>query len=105
MITRYPPARLRRTSDQPTAITNVLAATAGSSYRTGEIPLGTPTCSARSRHGLWALCPGGGVDTGPRVRGSRSLPGWRHAIGPRFVSLLADREPAKQSNQQGGRWT
>ena len=59
MITRYPPARLRRTSDQPTAITNVLAATAGSSYRTGEIPLGTPTCSARSRHGLWALYPHG----------------------------------------------
>ena len=59
MMTHYPPARLRRNSDQPTAITNVLVATAPSSYRTGEIPLGTPTCSARSRHGLWALYPHG----------------------------------------------
>jgi hypothetical protein len=59
MVTHYPPARLRRNSDQPTAITNVLVATSPSSYRTGEIPLGTPTCSARSRHGLWALYPHG----------------------------------------------
>jgi hypothetical protein len=59
MVTHYPPARLRRNSDQPTAITNVLVATSPSSYRTGEIPLGTPTCSARSRHGLWALYPNG----------------------------------------------
>jgi len=59
MVIHYPPARLRRNSDQPTAITNVLVATAPSSYRIGEIPLGTPTCSARSRHGLWALYPNG----------------------------------------------
>jgi hypothetical protein len=59
MVTHYPPARLRRNSDQPTAITNVLVATSPSSYRTGEIPLGTPTCSARSRQGLWALYPHG----------------------------------------------
>jgi hypothetical protein len=59
MVTHYPPARLRRNSDQPTAITNVLVATSPSAYRTGEIPLGTPTCSARSRHGLWALYPNG----------------------------------------------
>jgi hypothetical protein len=59
MVIHYPPARLRRNSDQPTAITNVLVATSPSSYRTGEIPLGTPTCSARSRHGLWALYPHG----------------------------------------------
>jgi hypothetical protein len=59
MMTHYQPERLRRNSDQPTAITNVLAATSPSSYRTGDIPLGTPTCSARSRHGLWALYPHG----------------------------------------------
>ena len=59
MVLHYPPARLRRNSDQPTAITDVLVATSGSSCRTGEIPLGTPTCSARSRHGLWALYPNG----------------------------------------------
>src|SRR5512132_1192645 len=54
----YPPARLRSNSDQPTAITNVLVATSESSY-TGDIPLGTPTCSARTRRGRWALYPNG----------------------------------------------
>jgi hypothetical protein len=59
MVIHYQPGRLRRNSDQPTAITNVLVATSGSSYRTGDIPLGIPTCSARSRHGLWALYQAG----------------------------------------------
>jgi hypothetical protein len=59
MVTHYPPARLRYNSDQPTAITNVLVTTSGSSSRTGEIPLGTPTCSARTGRGLWALYPSG----------------------------------------------
>jgi hypothetical protein len=58
MVIHYPPARLRYNSDQPTAITNVLITTSGSSS-TGEIPLGTPTCSARSRRGRWALYPNG----------------------------------------------
>jgi hypothetical protein len=58
MVIHYPPARLRHNSDQPTAITNVLVATSGSSS-TGEIPLGTPTCSARTRRGRWALYPNG----------------------------------------------
>jgi hypothetical protein len=59
MVTHYQPERLRHNSDQPTAITNVLVATSGSSHRTGEIPLGTPTCSAHSRQGGWALYPSG----------------------------------------------
>jgi hypothetical protein len=59
MVIHYPPERLRHNSDQPTAITNVLVATSGSSYRTGDIPLGTPTCSARSRRGRWTLYPHG----------------------------------------------
>jgi hypothetical protein len=59
MVIHYPPARLRHNSDQPTAITNVLVATSGSSNHTGDIPLGTPTCSARSRQGSWALYPNG----------------------------------------------
>jgi hypothetical protein len=59
MVIHYPPARLRHNSDRPTAITNVLVATSDSSSRTGEIPLGTATCSARSRHGRWALYPNG----------------------------------------------
>jgi hypothetical protein len=58
MVIHYPPARLRHHSDQPTAITNLLVATSGSSH-TGEIPLGTPTCSARTRRGRWALYPNG----------------------------------------------
>jgi hypothetical protein len=59
MVIHYQPERLRRNSDQPTAITNALIATSGSSSRTGDIPLGTPTCSARTRHGRWALYPHG----------------------------------------------
>jgi hypothetical protein len=59
MVIHYPPARLRYNSDQPTAITNVLVATSGSSHHTGEIPLGTPTCSAHSRQGGWGLYPRG----------------------------------------------
>jgi hypothetical protein len=59
MVIHDQPGRLRRNSDQPTAITDVLVATSGSSSRTGEIPLSTPTCSARTRHGRWALYPHG----------------------------------------------
>jgi hypothetical protein len=58
MVIHYPPARLRSNGDQPTAITNLLLATSGS-FSTGEIPLGTPTCSARTRRGRWALYPNG----------------------------------------------
>jgi hypothetical protein len=76
MVIHYPPPRLRHNSDQPAAITNVLITTLGSSYHTGEIPLGIPTCSARTRHGRWALYPNGdqvvvlwpgGALTGPPV--------------------------------------
>jgi hypothetical protein len=59
MVIHYQPERLRHNSDQPTAITNVLVTTPGSSSRTRDIPLGTPTCSARTRHGRWALYPNG----------------------------------------------
>jgi hypothetical protein len=68
MVIHYPPARLRHNSDQPTAITNLLITTSGS-FSTGEIPLGTPTCSARTRRGRWALYPSGDqvVVVWPRV--------------------------------------
>jgi hypothetical protein len=59
MVIHYPPARLRSDGDQPTAITNVLVATSGSSHQTRDISLGTPTASARSRRGRWALYPSG----------------------------------------------
>jgi hypothetical protein len=82
MVIHYPPERLRHNSDQPTAITDVLVATPGSSYDTGDIPLGTPTCSARSRQGRWALYPNGdqvvvvwpgGALVGPAVQVAREL--------------------------------
>jgi len=82
MVIHYPPARLRHNSDQPTAITNVLVATSGSSHRTGEIPLGTPTCSARTRRGRWGLYPHGdevvlvwpgGAVVGPAVEVAQAL--------------------------------
>jgi hypothetical protein len=59
MVIHYPPARLRYNSDRPTAITNVLVATSGSSHQTRDISLGSPTCSARTRRGRWALYPSG----------------------------------------------
>jgi hypothetical protein len=76
MVIHYPPAQVRHNSDQPTAITNLLITASGSSS-TGEIPLGTPTCSARTRRGRWALYPNGdqvvvvwpgGALTGPPVQ-------------------------------------
>ena len=84
MVIHYPPARLRANSDQPTAITNVLVDTPGSSSHTGDIPLGSPTCSARSRQGRWALYangdqvvviwPGGAL-AGPPVEVAHELDG------------------------------
>jgi len=59
MVIHYPAQQLRHDGGRPAAITNVLVATSGSSHQTREIPLGTPTCSARSRRGGWALYPGG----------------------------------------------
>jgi hypothetical protein len=82
MVIHYQPERLRYNSDQPTAITNVLVATSGSSCRTGDIPLGIPTCSARSRQGRWALYPNGdevvvvwpgGALVGPAVEVAQAL--------------------------------
>jgi hypothetical protein len=71
MVIHNPPGPLGRDSDQPMAITNVLVATSGSSSRTGDIPLGVPTCSARSHRGLWALYPNGAQVAGvlDRLRG------------------------------------
>ena len=82
MVIHYQPERLRYNSDRPTAITDVLVATSGSSHRTGDIPLGTPTCLARSRQGRWALYPNGeevvvvwpgGALVGPAVEVAQDL--------------------------------
>jgi hypothetical protein len=117
MVTHYPPARLRRNSDQPTAITNVLVATSGSSSRTGDIALGTPTCSARTRQGGWALYPNGdqvvvvwpgGALAGPPVEVARELnglggdhhDGLDHAAAQAIRQFLTD--PAAT---QAARWS
>jgi hypothetical protein len=117
MVIHYQPGRLRRNSDRPTAITNVLVATSGSSYRTGDIPLGTPTCSARSRHGRWALYPNGaevvvvwpgGALTGPPVQvageldrlGGDGQDGLDRAAASAIRQFLTD--PAAQD---GARWS
>jgi hypothetical protein len=55
MVIHYQPGRLRHISGRPTAIIGVLLATSPLFSRTGDLPLGTPTCSARSRQGGWAL--------------------------------------------------
>jgi hypothetical protein len=57
MVVHYPRERLRYNSERPTAICDVLLATGPRSYRSGDISLGTPTTSARTRRGLWALYP------------------------------------------------
>ena len=59
MVVHYPRERLRYNSERPTAICDVLLATGPGSYRSGDIALGTPTTSARTRRGLWALYPVG----------------------------------------------
>jgi hypothetical protein len=47
MVAHYDLDRLRRSSERPTAIPDVLVATAGSGFRDRRRPLGLPTCSAR----------------------------------------------------------
>ena len=59
MVVHYPRERLRYNTEQPTAVRDVLVATGAQSYRSGDVPLGTPTASARTRRGLWALYPAG----------------------------------------------
>ena len=82
MVLHDQPERLRYNSDQPTAITDVLIDRSGSSSRSGEIPLGSPTCSARTRQGRWALYPNGdqvvvvwpgGALVGPAVEVAQEL--------------------------------
>jgi hypothetical protein len=116
MVIHYPPARLRYNSDQPTAITNVLVATSGSS-RTGEIPLGTPTCSARSRRGRWALYPNGeevvvvwpgGALVGPagEVAGELDrLGGNRHDELDRAAVQAIRQFLTDPAAEDGGRWS
>jgi hypothetical protein len=125
MVIHYPPARLRHNSDRPTAITNVLVATSGSSSRTGDIALGTPTCSARTRQGRWALYPNGdqvvvvwpgGALAGPPVEVARELnglggehhDGLDHAAAQAIRQFLTDpvaTEAARWSSTRARTWS
>jgi hypothetical protein len=118
MVIHYQPGRLRRNSDQPTAITGGLVATSPSSYRTGDIPLGTPTCSARTHHGHWALYPHGtevvvvwpgGAVAGPpgEVAGELDhLGGDRHRDGLDRAAASAIRQfLTDPAAEDGARWS
>jgi hypothetical protein len=63
MVLHYQPGRVRSNSDQPTAITNVLVATSGSSYHAGDIPAGHPD--------LLGLQPPGPLGAVPQRRRGR----------------------------------
>ena len=125
MVIHYPPARLRHNSDRPTAITNVLVATSGSSSRTGDIALGTPTCSARTRQGRWALYPNGdqvvvvwpgGALAGPPVEVAREFnslggdhhDGLDHAAAQAIRQFLTDpaaTDAARWSSTRARTWS
>jgi hypothetical protein len=125
MVIHYPPARFRHNSDRPTAITNVLVATSESSSRTGDIPLGTPTCSARTRQGRWALYPNGdqvvivwpgGALAGPPVEVARELnrlgghhhDGLDHAAAQAIRHFLTDpaaTDAARWSSTRARTWS
>jgi hypothetical protein len=117
MVIHYQPGRLRRNSDQPTAVTDVLVATSPLSWRTGDIPLGTPTCSARSRHGRWALYPHGtevvvvwpgGAMTGPPVEVAGALDrlgGDRHDGLDRAAAAAIRRFLTDPAAEDAARWS
>jgi hypothetical protein len=56
VFVRYPPAKIRYEGDRPVALLKVRIAP---SYRLLDLPLGTPTTSARTERGTWALYPQG----------------------------------------------
>jgi hypothetical protein len=56
VFVRYPPAKIRYEGDRPIALLKVWIAP---SFRLVDLPLGTPTTSARTGRGTWALYPVG----------------------------------------------
>jgi hypothetical protein len=93
MVVHYPRERLRYNSERPTAISDVLLATGPGSYRSGDIALGTPTTSARTRRGLWALYP-----VGEEVLVTH--PGGAIAGPPHQVAAALDRLAAVDGHDQ-----
>jgi hypothetical protein len=56
VFVRYPPSKIRYEGDRPIALLKIQIAP---SYRLVDLPLGTPTTSARTGRGTWALYPVG----------------------------------------------
>jgi hypothetical protein len=125
MVIHYQPGQLRRNRDQPTAITGVQLATSPLFSRTGELPLGTPTCSSRTRHGSWALYqhgtdvvvvwPGGALAGPPlevageldRLDGDRHDPLGHAAVHAirQFLTDPAAQDAASWSATRAGTWS
>jgi hypothetical protein len=83
------PEQVRYAAGRPVAISGVLVPTSATSFRTTDIPLGTPTCSARSRRGTWAL-----YGTGSQavvVNPGGALIGEPSALAALLPRLLEDR--------------
>jgi hypothetical protein len=66
---RYPSARIGDKGDRPVALLKVRIAP---SYRLVDQPLGTPTTSARTARGTWALYPVGAEVVGVHPDGAVS---------------------------------
>jgi hypothetical protein len=69
VFVRYPPARIRYEGDRPAALLKVRIAP---SYRLVDLPFGTPTTSARTGRGTWALYPVGAEVVGVHPDGAIS---------------------------------
>ena len=117
MVIHYQPGQLRRDGDQPTAITGVQLATSPLFSRTGDLPLGTPTCSSRTRHGSWALYqhgtdvvvvwPGGAL-AGPPVEVAAELDrlgGDRHDHLDRAAAAAIRRFLTDPAAEDAARWS
>src|SRR4030095_12566050 len=59
MVGPFPPAHVRGSGARRPAIPDVLVTTSPSRWRIADILLGTPTWSARTPQGRWALYHGG----------------------------------------------
>ena len=81
VFVRYAPAKIRYEGDRPIALLKVRIAP---SFRLVDLPLGTPTTSARSERGTWALYALGAevVVVHPRRRCQRYLPWWVKSARP-----------------------
>ena len=81
--------QVRYESGRPVAISDVLVPTFTTTFRTADILLGTPTCLARSRRGIWALYATGSQAV--VVHPGGALIGQPDAVATMLPRLLDDR--------------